>query len=263
MDAAVANFDRLSARARAVLAQAEQEARGLGHNYIGTEHLLLGLSFADGSAALRALSALGVEGAEVRAAIAYTIGRGEGAPTGKLALTPRAKRAIALAVEDADRLARTTIGTEHLLIGLMREGDGVGAGILAGLGVTLAQVRDQLGPLLEAQPESVRTAVETAVGRMRSRKRGGNGEAEPLKGNVITCRIADRDLAAIDALIEAGIHTTRSESAAWLIGAGIEAQHDLFEQLHATIGQIRQLRAAAQALVTPTPPTPPDPTQAQ
>lgn len=241
-------FDTYTKRARRVIDLAQDEARGFGHDYLGTEHLLLGLIREGEGAAARALAALGVDEAEVRAAIASIIGRGEAAAGGELPLTPRTKRALEQAAAEARHFDRRFIGTEHLLLGMLRDGESAGSETLAGLGVTSAQVLDQLAPMLQARPGGLREAVEVAGGRMRARKRGGD-EADAPKGNVITCRVTDHDLAAIDALVEAGIRTTRSDAAAWLIGAGIGAHGDLFAQIHTTIEQIRRLRADAQAIM--------------
>lgn len=130
---------------------------------------------------------------------------------------------------------------------MIREEHGVAAGILASCGVTLAQARDQIALLLleSGHRNSMRDKVETAIGRIRGR-RAATDPAE-AKGNVITCRVTEKDVAAIDALVESGIRTTRSD-AAWLISAGIEARRDVFDKVFATLDQIRQLRAEAQAI---------------
>ena len=134
-------FEKFSERARRVLSLAQEEAQRFNHNYIGTEHILLGLVRETDGVAAKVLSGLGVELTKVRSAVEFIIGRGERASGGEIGLTPRAKKVIELAVDEARRLSHHYIGTEHLLIGLMREGEGVAAGVLESLGVNLDKVR--------------------------------------------------------------------------------------------------------------------------
>jgi ATP-dependent Clp protease ATP-binding subunit ClpC len=136
-------FDKFSQRARAVLALAQEEAQRFNHNYIGTEHLLLGLVREGDGVAAKVLNNLGVELNKVRNAIEFIIGRGDRAPVGEIGLTPRARKVIELAVDEARRLGHHYIGTEHLLLGLVREGEGIAAGVLESLGVNLEKVRQQ------------------------------------------------------------------------------------------------------------------------
>jgi len=137
-------FDKFSERARKVLTLAGEEAQRFNHNYIGTEHLLLGLVREGDGVAGRVLNNLGVQLPKVRDAVEFIIGRGEGKVTGDIGLTPRAKKVVELAVDEARRLNHDYIGTEHLLLGLVREGEGVAAGVLESLGVRLEQVRTQV-----------------------------------------------------------------------------------------------------------------------
>ena len=134
-------FEKFSERARRVLSLAQEEAQRFNHNYIGTEHILLGLVRETEGVAARVLSSLAVDLSKVRSAVEFIIGRGEKPPQGEIGLTPRAKKVVELAVDEARRMNHTYIGTEHLLIGLMREGEGVAAGVLESLGVTLDKVR--------------------------------------------------------------------------------------------------------------------------
>ncbi len=154
---ASSRFEKFSEEARRVLSLAQEEAQRFNHNYIGTEHVLLGVvRESDGSAA-KVLAGLGVELNKVRSAVEFIIGRGERSVGGEIGLTPRAKKVIELAVDEARRLSHNYIGTEHLLIGLMREGEGVAAGVLESLGVTLDKVRAETGRVLsqsEGQPQS-------------------------------------------------------------------------------------------------------------
>ena len=141
-------FEKFSERARRVLSLAQEEAQRFHHSYIGTEHILLGLVRETDGVAAKVLGNLGVELKKVRSAVEFIIGRGERATTGEIGLTSRAKKVIELAVDEARRLNHHYIGTEHLLIGLMREGDGVAAGVLESLGVNLDKVRAETSRIL-------------------------------------------------------------------------------------------------------------------
>ena len=141
-------FEKFSERARRVLSLAQEEAQRFNHTYIGTEHILLGLVRETDGVAAKVLSNLGVELNKVRSAVEFIIGRGERTATGEIGLTPRAKKVIELAVDEARRLQHNYIGTEHLLIGLMREGEGVPAGVLESLGVTLDKIRAETSRIL-------------------------------------------------------------------------------------------------------------------
>ncbi|HEX2186234.1 MAG TPA: Clp protease N-terminal domain-containing protein [Chloroflexota bacterium] len=223
------SFDRLTDRARRALFAAHQEAERFKHGYVGTEHLLLGVvSIEDGSAAV-ALSACGVERTQVRQAVAASIGRGERVREGEPSLTPRARTALQLAVDEARRLSHSHVGTEHLLLGLLREGSGTAAAVLQGLNLKLEPLRSRV----------IQTVAAQAV---------RNREGPAVRSNVLTCRVDDRDLAAIDTLVEAGVRTTRSEAASWLIHAGIEANRALFAQVADTVAEVRRLRTRAQQL---------------
>ncbi len=137
-------FDKFTERARKVLQLAQEEAQRFNHNYIGTEHLLLGLVREGEGVAAKVLANLGVELNKVRSAVEFIIGRGDRAVTGDIGLTPRAKKVIELSVDEARRLGHHYIGTEHLLLGLVREGEGIAAGVLESLGVSLDKVRSQV-----------------------------------------------------------------------------------------------------------------------
>ena len=147
-------FEKFSERARRVLSLAQEEAQRFNHNYIGTEHILLGLVRETDGVAARVLSNLGVELHKVRSAVEFIIGRGERSTPGEIGLTPRAKKVIELAVDEARRLNHHYIGTEHLLIGLMREGEGVAAGVLESLGVNLDKVRGETSRILTQSSQS-------------------------------------------------------------------------------------------------------------
>ncbi len=137
-------FDKFTERARKVLTLAQEEAQRFNHNYIGTEHLLLGLVREGDGVAAKVLANMGVELNKVRSAVEFIIGRGDRMVMGEIGLTPRAKKVIELAVDEARRLNHHYIGTEHLLLGLVREGEGIAAGVLESLGVSLDKVRAQV-----------------------------------------------------------------------------------------------------------------------
>jgi ATP-dependent Clp protease ATP-binding subunit ClpC len=161
-------FDRFTKRARRVLSLAQEEAQRLNHNYIGTEHLLLGLVREENGVAVRVLRELGVDPRQIRERVERTVGRGQRASYGKLSLTPRTKRVIELAVDEARRLGHHYIGTEHLLLGLVREGEGVAVDVLKGLGVSLDKVRSQ----------TARVMMESASQPMNAR--GESNKQTPL-----------------------------------------------------------------------------------
>ena len=141
-------FEKFSERARRVLSLAQEEAQRFNHNYIGTEHILLGLVRETEGVAARVLANLGVDLNKVRSAVEFIIGRGEKPSQGEIGLTPRAKKVVELAVDEARRMNHTYIGTEHLLIGLLREGEGVAAGVLESLSVNLDKVRSETQRIL-------------------------------------------------------------------------------------------------------------------
>ncbi len=147
-------FDKFTERARRVLTLAQEEAQRFNHSYIGTEHLLLGLVREGDGVAAKVLGNLGVELNKVRSAVEFIIGRGDRQASGEIGLTPRAKKVIELAVDEARRLQHSYIGTEHLLLGLVREGEGIAAGVLESLGVNLERVRAETQRILaQSQPQ--------------------------------------------------------------------------------------------------------------
>ena len=141
-------FERFTDRARRVVVLAQEEARMLDHNYIGTEHILLGLIHEGEGVAAKALESLGISLDAVRQRVEEIIGRGQQAPSGHIPFTPRAKKVLELSLREALQLGHSYIGTEHILLGLIREGDGVAAQILVGSGVDLNRARQQVILLL-------------------------------------------------------------------------------------------------------------------
>jgi len=141
-------FEKFSERARKVLTLAQEEAKHLNHSYIGTEHILLGLVREEEGVAAKVLANLGVGLSKVRASVEFIIGRGEKPSAGETGLTPRARRVIELAIDEARYLGHNYIGTEHLLLGLLREGEGIAAGVLDSFGITLDRARAETTHIL-------------------------------------------------------------------------------------------------------------------
>src|SRR5437588_5356002 len=137
-------FEKFTERARKVFSLAQEEAQRFNHNYIGTEHLLLGLVREGDGIAARVLANLGVQLPKAREAVDALVKPGNKRYIGNPGLTPRAKKVIELAMDEARRLNNHYIGTEHLLLGLVREGEGIAAGVLESLGVSLEKVRQQV-----------------------------------------------------------------------------------------------------------------------
>jgi len=155
-------FERFSERARRVLALAQDEAQRFKHNYVDTEHVLLGLVREEEGAAAKILVKLGISLSKVRSAVEFIIGRGQKPGTGEIGLTPRAKRVIELAIDEARHLGHNYIGTEHLLLGLLHEGEGVAAGVLTSLGVTLEQTRAEATQVVSQGTPRSRMARSTS-----------------------------------------------------------------------------------------------------
>ncbi len=141
-------FERFTDRARRVVVLAQEEARILDHNYIGTEHLLLGLIHEGEGVAAKALEAMGISLEAVRQQVEEITGRGKDAPSGHIPFTPRAKKVLELSLRESQQLGHNYIGTEHILLGLIREGQGVAAQVLTNLGADLDRTRQQVIELL-------------------------------------------------------------------------------------------------------------------
>ncbi|MGN6563127.1 MAG: ATP-dependent Clp protease ATP-binding subunit [Thermomicrobiales bacterium] len=183
-------FDKFTERARRVLTLAQEEAQRFNHNYIGTEHLLLGLVREGDGIAARVLNNLGVQLPKVRSAVEFIIGRGETMIMGEIGLTPRAKKVIELAVDEARRLNHHYIGTEHLLLGLVREGEGIAAGVLESLGVSLEKLRAQVIQVLSSQggysqggKQQTKTPYMDALG-FDMTEAARNGKLDPVIGRM-------------------------------------------------------------------------------
>jgi ATP-dependent Clp protease ATP-binding subunit ClpC len=160
-------FERFTDRARRVVVLAQEEARLLNHNYIGTEHILLGLIHEGEGVAAKALESLGISLEAVRAQVEEIIGQGGSSPSGHIPFTPRAKKVLELSLREALQLGHNYIGTEHILLGLIREGEGVAAQVLVKLGADLSRVRQQVIQLLsgyagQKEPSTSGAATEAA-----------------------------------------------------------------------------------------------------
>jgi ATP-dependent Clp protease ATP-binding subunit ClpC len=177
-------FERFTDRARRSVVLAQEEARMLNHNYIGTEHILLGLLREEDGVAAKALTTLGVSLEAVRRDVGEIVGRGSEVPRGHIPFTPRAKKVLELSLREALQLGHNYIGTEHILLGLIREGEGVAAQVLQKLGADLNRVRQTVVQLLSEHTAETATAVGEAVGVFTE---GGSPTSEPLGDDAPTC----------------------------------------------------------------------------
>ncbi|MBW3604194.1 MAG: ATP-dependent Clp protease ATP-binding subunit [Actinobacteria bacterium] len=166
-------FERFTDRARRVVVLAQEEARMLNHNYIGTEHILLGLIHEGEGVAAKALESLGISLEGVRDQVEEIIGQGQTAPAGHIPFTPRAKKVLELSLREALQLGHNYIGTEHILLGLIREGEGVAAQVLQKLGADLNRVRQQVIQLLSGY-----AGGESGSGQTKAGVSGGSEEAK-------------------------------------------------------------------------------------
>ncbi len=183
-------FGRFTERAQKVIVLSQEEARRLAHNVVGTEHILLGLIAEGEGVAARALQNLGISIDKVRAEVEKVIGKGDEAPSGQIGFTPRAKRVLELAFDEARQMGHTYIGTEHILLGLLREGEGVAAQVLNNLGADLEAVRKQVVELLGTgsgqpaaakQPKRAKTPTLEQFGRDLT-EQAKEGKLDPVIG---------------------------------------------------------------------------------
>ena len=176
-------FERFTDRARRVVVLAQEEARLLNHNYIGTEHILLGLLNEGEGIAAKALEGLGISLSAVREQVVEIIGQGQQAPTGHIPFTPRAKKVLELSLREALQLGHNYIGTEHILLGLIREGEGVAAQVLQKLGAELQKVRQTVIQLLSGSGSSEEAA--SSGSSSSSSMRGGGSSSESSQGSTV------------------------------------------------------------------------------
>ena len=173
-------FERFTDRARRVVVLAQEEARLLNHRYIGTEHILLGLIHEGEGVAAKALETLGISLEAVRSQVEEIIGQGGSSPSGHIPFTPRAKKVLELSLREALQLGHNYIGTEHILLGLIREGEGVAAQVLVKLGADLSRVRQQVIQLLSGyQGPAGRTEGGGELDGRRQRRRLDQGGRRP------------------------------------------------------------------------------------
>ena len=262
-------FERFTDRARRVVVLAQEEARLLNHNYIGTEHLLLGLIHEGEGIAAEALQSLGISLEAVRAQVEEIIGQGQSAPTGHIPFTPRAKKVFELSLREALQLGHNYIGTEHLLLGLIREGEGVAAQVLVKLGADLARVRQQVVQLLSSYargeapaeqagararlvrmtvPEELRQA-EVELAQVRRAKEAAI-EAEDFE-QAAALRDQEREL----------LRRVAERERAWMAGVDLAAVVQEKEDLHREVERLRALlrRHGIEPDGGTAPPPPPQP----
>jgi ATP-dependent Clp protease ATP-binding subunit ClpC len=156
-------FERFTERARRVVVLAQEEARALSHNYIGTEHILLGLIHENEGVAAKSLESMGISLDAVRTQVEEIIGEGRITPSGQIPFTPRAKKVLELSLHESIQLGHNYIGTEHILLGLIREGEGLGAQVLVKLGADLDRVRQQVIEMLSGRHGSEEFDIPTTA----------------------------------------------------------------------------------------------------
>jgi ATP-dependent Clp protease ATP-binding subunit ClpA len=242
-------FERFTDRARRSLFLSQEEARLLNHNYVGTEHLLLGLVSEGQGVAAKALQSLGISLEAVRAQVEEIIGQGQTAPRGHIPFTPRAKKVLELSLREATQLGHNYIGTEHLLLGLLREGEGVAAQVLVKLGADLSRVRQQVIQLLSgyaggeatadqagARTRLVRMAVpkdlrkaEEQLAQMRRQKE----QAIQLQDFKKAAALRDQERQLLGTLAE--------QERAWTAGVDLEAVVQENQNLHREVERLREL----------------------
>jgi hypothetical protein len=243
-------FQRFTDRARQVVVLAQEEARRLDHNYIGTEHILLGLIHEGEGVAAKALESLGISLDAVRQQVEEIIGQGQQAPSGHIPFTPRAKKVLELSLRESMQLGHTYIGTEHILLGLVREGDGVAAQVLVRLGADLNRVRQQVIQLLAG-----RAAAEPGPGvdvrpEMAEQRAGIGPDTSDLDEQIEAARAGKQ--AAIDAQdFEQAVLLRHRETQLLAAKAARQEQRaaahpalpDLVEQSRQLTAEVERLRA--------------------
>ena len=250
-------FERFTDRARRVVVLAQEEARLLNHNYIGTEHLLLGLVQEGEGVAATALTELSISLEAVRAQVEEIIGQGQRPPTGRIPFTPRAKKVLELSLREAKQLDHNYIGTEHILLGLLREGEGVGAQVLVKLGGDLSRVRQQVLQVLSGSaaagmeaaartrlvrmtvPDELREAEEQLTQVRREKEAAIDAEDFERAAGL---RDQERQLRARVAELERQLLTRVAEwERAWTAGVDLEAVVQENQRLHREVERLRGL----------------------
>ena len=187
-------FERFTDRARRVVVLAQEEAKMLNHNYIGTEHILLGLIHEGEGVAAKALESLGISLDAVREQVQDIIGQGQQQPTGHIPFTPRAKKVLELSLREALQLGHNYIGTEHILLGLIREGEGVAAQVLVKLGADLNKVRQQVIQLLSGYQGKEPAGVAAGSGEQAQSGAQGGSQVLDQFGRNLTQAARDNKL---------------------------------------------------------------------
>jgi ATP-dependent Clp protease ATP-binding subunit ClpA len=225
-------FERFTDRARATVVLAQEEARFLRHNYIGTEHVLLGLIREGEGVAARSLQALGISLDLVRQSVTELIGEGDNAPSGHIPFTPRAKKVLELSLREALQLKHNYIGTEHILLGLVREGEGVAAQVLIALGADLVRVRQEVTRQLAQHGETLSSETRPVPRRRTPAAEQAVAAAEQLAGaspmgshHLLEALVRSEDSAAAKALAALGVDA--ETLAAKIDEVGIDGTADL------------------------------------
>jgi ATP-dependent Clp protease ATP-binding subunit ClpA len=238
-------FERFTDRARRVVVLAQEEARLLNHNYIGTEHLLLGLIREGEGVAAMALESLGISPEAARAQVEEIIGQGQRAPTGHIPITPRAKKVFELSLREALQLGHNYIGTEHLLLGLIREGEGVAAQVLVKLGADRSRVRQQVIQLLTGYVRGMEAGARTQLVRMtvpedirQAKERLAQVRRE--KEEAIDRQDFERAAALRDAEKQLLTSLAKREQE-WTAGVDLEAVIQETHNLHREVERLREL----------------------
>jgi ATP-dependent Clp protease ATP-binding subunit ClpA len=238
-------FERFTDRARRVVVLAQEEARLLNHNYIGTEHLLLGLAHEGQGVAAKALESLGIRLEAVRAQVEEIIGQGQSAPTGHIPFTPRAKKVLELSLRESKQLGHNYIGTEHILLGLLREGEGVAAQVLVKLGGDLSRVRQQVIGLLSgdtggmeagAGPRGVRMTMPADLLVLVEEL----AQVHRQKEAAIDAEDFDKATALRDAEQQLLTRLAKRERE-WTAGVDLEAVVQENQQLHSEVERLREV----------------------
>jgi ATP-dependent Clp protease ATP-binding subunit ClpA len=245
-------FERFTDRARRVIVLAQEEARLLNHNYIGTEHLMLGLAHEGQGVAAKTLESLGIRLEALRAQVEEIIGQGAQAPSGHIPFTPRAKKVLELSLRESQQLGHNYIGTEHILLGLIREGEGVAAQVLVKLGADLARARGQVIQLLSGSAGGPEAAARTRLVRMSvpDELREAEEQLDQVrrqKEAAIDAEDFDRAAALRDQERQL-LERLAERERAWTAGVDLEAVigenqrlHDEVQRLHREAERLREL----------------------
>jgi ATP-dependent Clp protease ATP-binding subunit ClpA len=241
-------FERFTDRARRVIVLAQAEARLLNHNYIGTEHLLLGLLHEGQGVGALALTSLGVSLEAARAQVEEIIGQGQSAPTGHIPFTPRAKKVLELSLREAKQLGHNYIGTEHILLGLIHEGEGVAAQVLVKLGADLSLVRRQVIQLLSGYAGGKAAAEQAGAPTRLVRMTVPEELREAEEQLALVRREKEAAIDAEDFERATGLRDQEREllgrlaerERAWTAGVDLEAVIQENQRLH---GEVERLRA--------------------